>query len=128
MKKFILVALILLIPATAFAGGRKGDAMPTPDLMTPGDDLVIAGKPEVEFRWSGQGDSTKLQYYDFRLYKGPKGYEPDTIFKQEVPRDRTSVLVKSDLFTVGQTYSWSVRQIGNSSKGRKANSVFKVAG
>ncbi len=128
MKKIVLVLSMLLISATAFAGQPKGQFMPTPDLIAPGDDLVIAGKPEVEFRWSGQADSTKLQYYDFRLYKGSKGYEPDTIFQSQLPRSQSSIMVKSDLFKVGETYSWSVRQIGNSSKGRKANSVFKVAG
>ncbi|HXV19012.1 MAG TPA: hypothetical protein VD883_02925 [Candidatus Omnitrophota bacterium] len=97
-----------------------------PILHTPGDNTDISGKKEVEFRWSPEGDRASFDYYDFRLYKGSQTYETGLILKRQVPEGETRTFVDAATFENGQTYAWSIRQVGGSKKGRTSYAVFKA--
>ena len=124
MKKIIglLVVCLLLTPAAHARMGRTAGSMPSVQLLEPGDNAVI-GKDGIVFRWSDEGGNR--DYFDFRLYHGPQTVEANLIVKEKVPRDKHGILVEPEMFKVGETYSWSVRQVG-AKKSREEYSVFKI--
>jgi hypothetical protein len=108
-----------------FAGSTMGRKPPGPTLVAPGDAQDLTGKQSLEFRWSPEGDRSSFDHYDFRLYKGHQTVDPGLILTKEVPSAVTSIQVETSLFEAGQTYAWSVRQIGRT-KSRSSYTVFKV--
>ena len=110
----------------AQANAYRNKPAPGPMLKTPGDNADLSGLKEIEFRWSPEGDRAGFEYYDFRLYKGSQTYESGLILKREVPAGQTSTFVDTATFENGQTYAWSVRQVGGAKKGRSSFAVFKA--
>jgi hypothetical protein len=130
MKIAVLLIAVLFVAgsfepaADAYMSRNKRAAGPI--LHTPGDNTDISGKKEVEFRWSPEGDRASFDYYDFRLYKGSQTYESGLILKKQVPEGQTHTFVDAATFENGQTYAWSIRQVGGSKKGRSSHAVFKA--
>ena len=62
--------LVSYSDATILFGGRI--FVPEVSLVSPVTDTVdLTGKDNLDFEWSPhEGDRTKREYYDFRLYKG----------------------------------------------------------
>lgn len=129
MKKIAVVVFFALFLGNfcvpVFAGYTKGGKPPGPTLVAPGDDQNLSGKQNLEFRWSPEGDRAGFDHYDFRLYKGHQTVESGLILKKEVPSGVNSTQVETSLFEAGQSYAWSVRQIGRT-KSRSSYTVFKV--
>ena len=119
---FLTGAFVLEADANVYRNRRLAG----PILHAPGDNTDLSGLKEVEFRWSPEGDRAGFQYYDFRLYKGSQTYESGLLLKREVPAGVTHTFVDAALFENGQTYAWSVRQVGSSRKGRSSFAVFKA--
>lgn len=103
----------------------RGRKAPGPMLNSPTDNTDVTGRDQLEFRWSPEGDRSSFDHYDFRLYKGPQTVEAGLILQKNVPSGETSFLVDTSYFKNGETYAWSVKQVG-SRKSRTSFSVFKV--
>lgn len=99
--------------------GRKPAA---PTLVEPADEPDLTGRATVRFRWSPEGDRSSFDHYDFRLYRGHQTVEKGLLLQRNVPSGEVSTEVDSALFANGETYAWSVRQVG----GRKSRSSFAV--
>ena len=121
---FFLIGLALLCASPVFAGrSMSKDALPAPRIMAPTDDVDLTGKDSLEFRWTSEGSG--LRVYDFRLYKGAQTIDANLVEKQQFPAGQTSHLIGRDRFEEGQTYAFSIRQIG-ATKSRSNYTVFKV--
>lgn len=119
---FLAGALALDADASLYRNKRVAG----PILLTPGDNADLSGLKQVEFRWSPEGDRAAFDHYDFRLYKGSQTYESGLILKREIPAGETHTFVDAATFENGQTYAWSVRQVGGTKKGRSSHTVFKA--
>ena len=127
MKKVILLFVAAsLVSLPLFAGTeRRAGALAAVRLITPGDNADLSGLKELEFRWSGEGDRSVMDHYDFRLYKGHETVEKGLILQKKVDPGTPSLKVSADLFELGETYAWAVKAVG-SRKGRSVYTVFKV--
>jgi len=138
MKKTFWILFITLLAAPAFAGDRVGlsanvggslSHVPEPRLISPTSEQVdLTGKPSLLFEWSPfEGDITRRDFYDFRIYKGYNRVEANLMFKDKVFKSSYKIDLNANRFENGQVYTWSVRQVYmNGSKSRKATSSFKV--
>ncbi len=138
MKKMLWILLVLLLAAPAFADERIGlsanvggslSHVPEPRLISPTSEQVdLTGKSSLLFEWSPfEGDITRRDYYDFRIYKGYNRVEANLIFKDKVFKSAYKIDLNANRFEDGQIYTWSVRQVYmNGSKSRKATSSFKA--
>ncbi len=127
MKKFYLLIIIAILTMCAVpceAGGRRGQP-PAPRILEPGDDTNLAGKEELEFRWSSEGDRSMIDFFDFRVYKGTQTIESGLIHAEKVSTGKHSVKLKASLFEDGQTYAWSIRSVGRQ-KSRSNYALFKI--
>ncbi len=126
MRKILLVGFVLtfslFLLTPLFAGGMKMGVLPAPTLLAPSDNADITGKETLEFRWTPEGDRSNLRYYDFRLYQGHQTVESGLLLKKEIPAGQTSVQIETSLFHDGQTYAWSLREVGQ----RKSRSNYSV--
>lgn len=126
MRRSIAFAFLLLLTASSAWAGRnerQPGALPAVMLTAPGDNAEVRPGQPLEFRWSSEGGSR--EYYDFRLYKGHETVERGLILKERVPRDQPFYRASPDLFEDGETYAWSVRQVGIH-KSALTYSVFKA--
>ncbi|HTL69877.1 MAG TPA: hypothetical protein VL404_01155 [Candidatus Eisenbacteria bacterium] len=119
-----LLAACLFFAAPSFASMRKLSDAPVPRLIQPTDRAQLTAEG-IRFRWSAEGNSS-AEYYDFRLYEGVQAVESGLILKERVPRDRSEWIVPADKFKPGQTYAWTVRQVGTR-RSKPGYSIFKVA-
>ena len=138
MKRAFWILFILMFAAPAFADSRVGLSMnvggslnhvPEPRLVSPtSEEVDLTGRPSLLFEWSPfEGDITRREYYDFRIYKGYNRVEENLIYKEKVFKSSYKTDLNADRFQNGQVYTWSVRQVYmNGSKSRKATSSFKV--
>ncbi|MGH7198185.1 MAG: hypothetical protein ACREH5_05550 [Candidatus Omnitrophota bacterium] len=138
MKKAFWIFFILVLASPAFADSRAGLSMnvggsinhvPEPRLISPtSEEVDLTGKPSLLFEWSPfEGDITRRDYYDFRVYKGVNRVAENLIFKEKVFKSAYKIDLNADRFEDSQVYTWSVRQVYmNGSKSRKATSSFKV--
>ena len=131
MKKITLIASLLLIAMPVLASEphtilTKTHAVPAPRLMSPfAGEVVLTGKSSLTFEWSTEGDPTRRQYYDFRIYKGRDMLASTLIYKEKITAYKTDV--KADLFQNGGVYTWAVRQVyGGGDKSRRNFSSFKI--
>ena len=123
-----LILLAALFSTSAFAGSQvRRTGLDVPNLKAPTEKAVIHGSAPLEFRWDAKGDQTNLEYYDFRLYKGHKTLDSGLFFKEKVSRAQSSIQIPADKFEDGQTYTWSVKQIGTHGNSRSAYIVFTVS-
>lgn len=126
MKKvFVWTLLALVIPCSAMASGKE-DYLPMPQALAPSEKVDLSQKTELEFRWSSEGDRSKIRHYDFRLYKGSNPVESGLILAEKIPSGQTSFKVPASQFSTGQTYTWSIRQVGRNAKSRVNYVVFTV--
>ena len=138
MKKALGILFIMMLAAPVFAEHRVGlsvnvggslSHVPEPRLISPTSEQVdLTGKPSLLFEWSPfEGDITRRDYYDFRIYKGYNRVEANLIFKDKVFKSAYKIDLNANRFEDGQIYTWSVRQVYmNGSKSRKATSSFKA--
>jgi len=136
MKKILLAVPIILIASAVFAERSilernivRGEFVPEPRLIAPTtEEVVLTGRDTLEFKWSPhEGNATRRDYYDFRLYKGRNMYQSAMIFKKRIPHNEFSVSIKSDIFKDGQVYTWSLRQVYIVSfKSRRSYASFKI--
>lgn len=126
MKKIfaVLGILAVLCPAAEAMSRRLVDVAP-PRLIEPTDIARLDGG-QMKFRWTTEGNST-ADYYDFRLYKGTQTVESGLLLKERVPRDKSELIVPGERFSIGESYTWSVRQVG-SRKSKSSYSIFKLTG
>lgn len=127
MKIFAAALLLIsfVLTPSVYAGGRRGDSLPAPKLLAPGDNVDLGGLEALEFRWSPEGDRSSYRHFDFRLYKGHQTVEAGLLLHEEIPAGQTHFAVSRDQFEAGQTYAWSVKPVG-AKKGRVNYEVFKV--
>jgi hypothetical protein len=131
MKKSVLAGLFVFLAIGALSGpaesletrGRKPAA---PILVEPGDNADLTGRSTVRFRWSPEGGPGSYDHADFRLYKGHQTVEKGLILQKNVPSGDNFIEVDGALFTDGETYAWSVKQVGGRTKSRSAFAVFKA--
>jgi hypothetical protein len=139
MKRLVIATVIFLAlvsavfsrNAHAITFGRRVDFVPQPRLLSPaGEEVDLAGKDKLEFRWSPHenmrpGPGTR--YYDFRLYKGYQMLESTLLLKKRVPGRERGISLEADMFKAGQVYTWSLRNVykGTGKSDRSASS-FKV--
>jgi hypothetical protein len=138
MKKLTLILLALALTVPALAGDRVGlsvnvggslSHVPEPRLLSPTTEQVdLTGQTSLVFEWSPfEGDITRRDYYDFRVYKGYNRVAENLIFKEKVSKSSHKMDLNADRFENGQVYTWSVRQVYmNGSKSRKAAASFKA--
>lgn len=128
MKKitaWTLSLVLLLAGSSAWALGKE-NYLPMPQALAPNEIAELGQKPSLEFRWSSEGDRSKIRHYDFRLYKGSNAVEAALILHEEVPSGRTSFEIPANQFEAGQTYTWSIKQVGRNAKSRVNYTVFTV--
>ncbi|MCX5678850.1 MAG: hypothetical protein NTY76_07065 [Candidatus Omnitrophica bacterium] len=130
----IMIVLSLLLPGPAMGGGiehagHDGDFTPEPTLISPTTEKVdLTGKTGLEFKWSSHEARRGFRkYYDFRLYKGYDMLEKSLLMKKEVDPNTYEFSVKSDTFSDGEVYTWSLRQVYDGmQKSRRSTASFKV--
>ncbi len=134
-KTLALVMIILSLSATAMGRNmfthdiENSDFVPQPYLIAPTTETVdLTGKEMLEFKWSPhEGRRIMREYYDFRLYKGYDMLEGTLLVKERVDPGAQQISVKSDLFSDGQIYTWSLRQVYDGiRKSRRSTASFKV--
>jgi len=119
--------LVSYSDATILFGGRI--FVPEVRLVSPVTDTVdLTGKDNLDFEWSPhEGDRTKREYYDFRLYKGYQMLESTLILKKRLYKDEDFLSIPSATFETGNVYTWSMRQVYmGTQKSLRSHSSFKV--
>jgi hypothetical protein len=133
IRLVIAIIFISFLPFCIFANGSNTahvgemfDYPPEPYLISPiSDRVILTGKDSLEFKWLN--DRIDIDHYEFRLYKGYNMYGPDLIYKENPPKNASSIKIKAGLFQDGQVYSWSLIQVAISGrKSDKSFSSFKV--
>jgi hypothetical protein len=134
--RFIASMLVIFFTMGPFLAEAKryplvavDEIVPKPQLLSPrSGEVDLTGQDFLEFKWSPhEGNLTSRDYYDFRLYKGYDFLESALIFKQKVPPDIYVVRLRADMFTTGQVYTWSVRQVyTNGNKSHRSFQSFRV--
>jgi len=131
MLGFLTLAMSMPADGRGFGGrAERGRAhVPQPVLISPVlADVDITGQDSLEFKWSPhEGDIMLRRCYDFKLYKGREMLDGALILKKQVsPRD-SSIKVESSLFQDGEVYTWSLRQIYETSdKSNRSYNSFKI--
>lgn len=102
--------------------------IPQPRLIEPVSDTAdLSGKKELVFKWSPhEGDVSRRKYYDFRLYNGYKTFESTLILKRQVSRNEHETAVSTDVFKLGNIYTWTLRQKYRTGKSQRSTISFKV--
>ncbi len=120
----LLILIVALTAAPAYAGGRKG-LQPPPRLYEPTENADLRGKSELLFRWDSAGDRSVISDYQFKLYKGTQTVEAGLIKAETIPASKDRISLPAEMFESGQTYTWQIRGTG-SGKTRPAYTNFKV--
>ena len=136
MKKLFLILSVVLVvcisvPGVSAAMGRRGvgEYVPKVRMMEPRGDIVnLTGKEFFGFKWSPhEGNKYGRKYYDFRLYKGDQALGPYLIHKEQVSPRADSLSLDASMFTNGEVYTWTMRQVYRSiGKSDRSFSTFKV--
>jgi hypothetical protein len=121
----LTVVFLLALVQAGFTQDFRGidNRPPSPTLLSPAENVDLGLKASLKFQWYGS-DSSAIDHYEFRLYKGYANTGDNLIFKQDLDAMASTVEVKSDLFEVGQVYTWGVRAISRS--GRKSDPCFST--
>jgi len=130
----LIIFFLLLCTALPSSGGSlltediARDNIPQPRLIEPVADTVdLSGKKELVFKWSPhEGDVSRRKYYDFRLYNGYQTFESTLILKKQVSKNKHEIAISSDVFKLGNIYTWTLRQKYRSGKSLRSTSTFKV--
>ena len=106
---------------------REFDSIPGPELSYPvTDNISLEGKDFLEFRWK-RFNITRIDYFEFKLYKGYKTVESTLIFKQRFPGEMYPIRIPAGQFETNQVYTWSLRQaFMNGEKSDRSFSSFKI--
>ena len=105
------------------------EVVPRPRLIAPiTQKVILTGKDNLEFRWSPhEGDQTKRECYDFRLYDGYYMLSSKLMLNKQIPANEFGLVLKSDMFRHNHVYTWSLRQVYTGSiKSRRSYSSFRV--
>jgi len=129
----IAVVFFLSFGAVSFAGSISitmdngpFESLPEPRLRYPiYETAILAGNDPLEFEW--WNDIIGIRGFTIKIYKGYNMYAANLIHKEDLPSDASSVKVKSDLFSDGQVYTWSLIRISFAGyKSDKSFNSFKV--
>jgi len=94
---------------------------PTPTLLSPNEKVDLSGKATLKFKWYSE-TSFAVDHLEFRIYKGNVATAENLIFKQDLSMTASSIEVKSDLFDIGQVYTWTLRLLSRG--GQKSDKSF----
>jgi len=124
----IIFALLLIVPVLAggvvFSRSNTADIPEAPNLVYPIDPEVTITGDSLEFKW--QHANIGIDHYDFMLYKGG-GPSGEVIVEKKLLFDVSSIQVPAGSFESNQTYTWTLRQVGdNGLKSEKSFATFKV--
>ncbi len=102
--------------------------IPPPRLIAPSTDVVdLSGQDCLEFKWSPhEGNPTKRDHYDLRLYKGYQAYGQYRIYKTFLPPRQWSLCLSADMFEDGGVYTCTLRQAYSGVKSKRTFQSFKV--
>lgn len=135
IKPILLIYLIFLLILFIFTPysysrmytSRNSEFIPGVRLVYPTtDDIVLAGKDYLEFRWERINSAT-IDHYDFRLYKGYNATADNLILKQNFPSDTYPIQIPASQFEEGQVYTWSLMQVlYGGGKSDRSFSSFKI--
>ncbi len=127
----IILLFIVIFPPNSY-GSEKATHLefenaPGPALLYPvTDNISLAGKDFLEFRWERRG-IIKTRHYEFKLYKGYKTLASTLILKETVSLDTFPIKMPAYLFKDNQVYTWSLRQVFfNGEKSGRSFSPFKI--
>jgi len=106
----------------------ESDFIAPPRFIEPSTDMIdLRNRAGLEFKWSPhEGDATKREYYDLRLYKGTQAFEKNLIYKTRIPRHVWSVMIPADMFENGSVYICTLRQVYRGPKSRRTFLLFKI--
>lgn len=132
-KAFFLVVFILGTASICHAGASThlgiNDAVPGPRLLFPRtDEVSIPSSGDVVFKWDPhEVVSFESSICEIRVYTGNYKLAAALIYKAECDGRKHTILIPSDLFKDGETYTWALRK-NYISKGRTLWSLqtFKV--
>lgn len=122
---------IFIICGLAFAGFRgafPGDETPpAPELISPAsENLNLAGKTEVEFRWIAS-NFIMFSGYEFKLYKGYETILDNLMHTEKASNTQSSIKLPISMFTAGQVYTWRLRNIATGGQRSDwSGSTFKI--
>jgi hypothetical protein len=127
---FVVVFLLGSADSSAYTSGRYTSSgnIPQPRLIEPVKDKVdIHGLNQLVFRWSPhEGSISQRRFYDFRLYKGYQTLQANLLIQEKVSPHKNRFIVDTDIFELGQVYTWSLRQNYRVGKSRRSTSSFTV--
>lgn len=129
MKLSAMVFLLLLSIApffneVVFCGSNTADIPEAPQLVYPIEPEVTIAGDFLEFKW--QHANIGIDHYEFMLYKGG-GPSGEVIIEKKLPFDVSSIQVPATSFESNQTYTWTLRQVGDSGlKSEKSFATFKI--
>jgi len=116
MARILIIMFLLLSSLAPFSYARVGigfgdfDYIPAPKLLSPlTNDIDLTGKQFLKFEWIRYEDPTKVDHYEFRLYRGYGMVQAGLITKQNFSYGDYPIKMPSSLFEAGQVYSWSLR-------------------
>jgi hypothetical protein len=103
------VILIAALSPASFATSRRSD-VPNVPFLSPEDESTIdlTGKPGITFEWKNSPvPGGGREAFRFKLIKG---FKYDFIVSEELGQGVYSIVVPSEKFEDGVTYSWYVEQ------------------
>lgn len=130
MKFSVMMVLVLLLMVPVLSSGvvfsrsNTADIPQAPNLVYPIDPEVTITGDFLEFKW--QHANVGIDHYEFMLYKGG-GPSGEVIVEKKLLFDISSIQVPASSFESNQTYTWTLRQIGdNGLKSEESFATFKV--
>jgi hypothetical protein len=125
MVIFILLAIVpVWTSGIVFSRSNTADIPEAPRLVYPIDPEVTIAGDVLEFKW--QHASIGIDHYEFSLYKGG-GPSGEVIVEKNLLFDISSIEVPASSFESNQTYTWTLRQVGdNGLKSEKSFNTFRV--
>jgi hypothetical protein len=130
----VIVAVLLLFSGVlSFAGSISitmdsgfFESLPEPRLRYPiYETAILTGNDPLEFEW--WNDIIGIRGFTIKIYKGYNMYAANLIYREDLPPEASSVKIKSDLFTDGQIYTWSLIRISFAGyKSDKSFNSFRV--
>lgn len=98
-----------------------------PTILSPTTDNVnLAGKDSLEFRWEGSR-AIRTESYQFKLYKGYHTTAAALFLKKTISKAVDSLSVPASQFEIGQVYTWVLTQVFlGGAKATPSASSFKI--
>jgi len=128
MKRlYFLIICLLFVSGNLQAGRGTPNHVSRPFLLSPtAEEISLAGKDSLLFKWQARIWHYPREYYDFRLYQGRQINAQTLMLKKRLPANRFRVSIPADTFKAGQTYTCSVRHVVGIVKSDRATRSFMV--